>query len=272
MFALKSHKPIFYRLLPGNIVDKKAFVNTIKESGVKNKIAIADKGFYSKANIHFLDSIGLSYIFPLKSDTRYISDEFVKILDFKKKFDGCFTYHKRPIWHKKKPIGNKGHYLYIFFDMDLKVNKQSLYMQKMEDNWKGYNLQSYQQQTKSDYIAFISNLDETPKDIYFKYKSRWEIEECFDCLKNSLNINTPYQDSNNKIEAWAFINHISLLLFYNLYNTIEKAGLSKKYSPSNIIDLGRNIHKVVLDDGQSFVSEITKTTEEVFKLLGIKFE
>ena len=36
------------------------------------------------------------------------------------------------------------------------------------------------------YFCFCSNLYTEPKEIYLDYKERWDIEECFDYLKNSV--------------------------------------------------------------------------------------
>jgi hypothetical protein len=61
-------------------------------------------------------------------------------------------------------------------------------------------------------------------------------------------VETPYQNSNKKIEAWAFINHISLIIFYNLINQIKEKNISNKYTPEDIINISKNIYKIVLDD------------------------
>lgn len=52
LFSADRHEPVYYRLLPGNIRDVKAFTLTMQECGLKNVTLIADKGFYEK-QIHF---------------------------------------------------------------------------------------------------------------------------------------------------------------------------------------------------------------------------
>ena len=47
LFSADRHEPVYYRLLPGNIRDVKAFTLTMQECGLKNVTLIADKGFYS---------------------------------------------------------------------------------------------------------------------------------------------------------------------------------------------------------------------------------
>ena len=115
VFEKDSHKPVFYRVLQGSVVDKSAFMDTIHISGCKDCIIIADKGFYSKKNLSALMKAGMRFILPLQDNTVNVDPEFY--LDMNdRKFDGVFTYNKRPVWYKKKESGNKGNFIYTFRD------------------------------------------------------------------------------------------------------------------------------------------------------------
>jgi transposase len=268
IFDGTSHMPVYYRMLPGNIVDKASLTASIRESGAHKGIIIGDKGFYSKKNTAFLDDGGFSYMLPLQSNTAYIDTSFTEDLD-RKKYDGFFFYHNRVIWYKKNPVGNKGHYLYIFQDDHLKGLKESVYLAKVREDYQGYSQEQFFSKTRMGVIGFMSNLDELSEEIYLKYKARWEIEECFDYLKNSVQIGACYQHSNEHMEAWAFLNHISLLLFYNLNQKIISSGITGSYSAEDIIDICRNIYKVVLDDGQQIISEVAKPDRELLEKLDV---
>ena len=99
MFDRTSYMPVFYRMIPGNIADKSALKETILAAGCSNCIIIGDKGFYSKKNVSFLIKSGFTFILPLQYNTKMIPEEFTNNLD-DHKFDGCFVYKKRLIWHK----------------------------------------------------------------------------------------------------------------------------------------------------------------------------
>ena len=60
IFEKEGHSPLYYRLLPGNIREVKSFQLSLKESGLSNAVIIADKGFYSNANIQELEDNQLS--------------------------------------------------------------------------------------------------------------------------------------------------------------------------------------------------------------------
>jgi len=269
IFDGASHMPVYYRMLPGNIVDKASLTASIRESGARGGIIIGDKGFYSKKNTAFLDEGGFSYILPLQGNTTYIDTSFAENLD-RKKFDGYFFYHDRVIWYKKNQIGNKGHFVYIFQDDHLKGLKEAVYLAKAEEEYEGHTKEQFFAKNRLGLIGFMSNLDEDTQDIYLKYKARWEIEECFDYLKNSVKIGACYRRSNEHMEAWAFLNHISLLQFYTLNRKITKAGLTVKYSAEDVIDISRNIYKVILDDGQQIISEISKKDRELLQKLDVE--
>ncbi|MDI9428805.1 MAG: hypothetical protein QM434_02815, partial [Spirochaetota bacterium] len=79
----------------------------------------------------------------------------------------------------------------------------------------------------------------------------------------------PYQDSNEKLEAWAFLNHVSLLYFYGLVKALRQKGLDRDHSPQDVIDMCRNVVKVNLDNNQSFISETTQDVQDFLKELGV---
>ena len=267
-FAKSDHMPVYYRLLPGNITDKAAFMNTVKESGIENCIIIGDNGFYSKSNTSFLDEQQLSYILPLRTDTKYVNDRF-KALSDKEKFEDCFVYHDRVIWFTKVPIGDNRKQVYIFRDDGMKRYSELSFMRKKDAEYESYTLDRFYDKQNSYGMHYLySNIETEPQDIYLSYKARWEIEECFDYLKNGLDLGTVYQRNNEKMESWAFLNHISLMLFYSLHRKLLETGLSKKYCVEEIIGLAKTISKVQINDDW-YVSEMSKPDKDLFSAIGV---
>ena len=54
------------------------------------------------------------------------------------------------------------------------------------------------------------------------YKSRFEVEYMFDTMKNTLGFDKSYMNSDESIESWAFINHISIILTQRVYDLLRK--------------------------------------------------
>ena len=111
------------------------------------------------------------------------------------------------------------------------------------------------------------------KKIYLAYKERWDIEQCFDYLKNSVDTGAASRRSNESMLGWTFINHVSLLYFYTLVLAVRKGGLNDEWTPNEIIMLAKNIYKVytagVLNKDKFIISEISKKDEELFYALGV---
>jgi hypothetical protein len=268
VFDREGQAPVFYRLLPGNIVDKASLMATISECNARDVLVIADKGFYSKTNVSYLMEYGLQFILPLQDNTRMIDDAFASNLD-RRKFDGVFIYHGRQIWYKKQPTGDNGNYLYIFLDEGKKQKEETCYLEKLSEEYEGLSTEGFFTTSRRGLFAFVSNLDTDCKHIYLDYKSRWDIEQCFDYLKNTVHISAPYQNSNEKLEAWAFLNHVSLLFFYSLVKAMRANRLDDTYTPEDVIDMCRNIVQVHCDNGQTFISETTAKVKDLLDQLGV---
>ncbi|MCD7921555.1 MAG: transposase [Clostridiales bacterium] len=271
IFDRSSYTPVFYRMISGNVADKAALKETIAASGCKNCIVIGDKGFYSKKNVSFLMDNKMTYILPLQYNTKLIPGEFAQNKD-DHKFDGCFVYKGRNIWHKTLESGIKGNKVYIFRDDKRKLQEEVHFMQKKEADYEGTENSTIFDDDRRGMIAFVSNTGETAKQVYMSYRERWDVEQCLDYLKNSVQIGASHKRTNEELEAWSFINHVSLLYFYGLVKVLREQKLNEKYSPEDILSIGRNIYLVREHyyDKESRLSEVPKKDKELLETLGVK--
>ncbi len=271
LFDSGSHAPVFYRMVPGNIADKAAMEETVALSGVKNCTVIADKGFYSKKNVAFLMGKGLKYILPLQRNTKLIREAFESAPD-SERWDGQFVFKERLVWHHKEACGDAGNYLYVFRD-DAKKAKEELKAARRIEDAQGEEAGDMFSDRRRGIFAFISNRDEEAKRIYLAYKERCDIEQCFDYLKNSLDIGASSQRSNESMLGWTFINHVSLLYFYSLVLAIRKSGMDNEWIPNEVIMIAKNIYKIytagVLNKDKYIISEVSKKDGELFSALGV---
>lgn len=271
IFDRSSFMPVFYRMIPGNVADKAALKETVAASGCKNCVVIGDKGFYSKKNVSFLMDNKMTYILPLQHNTKLIPSEFTQNMD-DHKFDGCFVYKGRNIWHKTLESGINGNRVYIFRDDKRKLQEEVRFMQKKEADYEGMENNAIFDDDRRGMFAFVSNTGESAKQVYMSYKERWDVEQCFDYLKNSVQIGASHKRTNEELEAWAFINHVSLLYFYGIVKALREQKLNEKYSPEDIISIGKNIYLVREHyyDKESRLSEVPKKDMELLDTLGVK--
>ena len=265
-FSASEHKPGFYRVLPGNIRDVAAFKQCVDEAGIENVVVIADKGFGSERNFNMLEENGLKYIVPLKRNSALIRRDKL-MTGSKAAFDGHFMFNNRVIWYYSYEIDGKK--ILVYLDADLQNKEEKDYIRRIEEGCEDYSEPGFlEKQYSFGTIAFRANIDDTPKALFQLYKTRGEIEQSFDFLKNLLDQDHTYLQSVYSVEAWAFINHISLLLIYDIYNRLRTANLLSKYSVDDFIIHLKYIHAVKTTSSWA-VGEISGKSQKLLDKLNL---
>ena len=265
-FSASRHMPGYYRLVPGNVRDVAAFRQSVMESGIKNMTVIADKGFGSENNFQLLEENGLKYIVPLRRNNGMIDRTKLKTGD-RGSFEGHFLFRERVIWYYSYKLNGRS--ILVYLDSDLRNEEEKDYALRIQKDLEGYTEEGLlDKQYDFGTIAFCTNIDETPEKIYSLYKTRGEIEQSFDYLKNLLEQDKTYLGSQYSVEAWAFLNQISLMLVYKIYNELREKGLTKKYSVSDFLDYLKYIRTVKINNVW-FTGEITRASQTLLDKLEI---
>jgi Transposase DDE domain len=101
LYASNVQLPAFYRVVPGNIKEVAAMSLTIQESQVENSIMVADKGFFSNANMQLLSAKKIKYIIPLRRSSTLI-DYSPCEAEGRKGFTSYLRFNDRIIWYQEK--------------------------------------------------------------------------------------------------------------------------------------------------------------------------
>jgi transposase len=236
MFNAIKKEPNYYRIFPGNINGTSALKLCLQESKAKNCIAIGDKGFCSEKNLNLLEDAKLRYILPLRRESKLINYTRLESRLYEKAFDGHFIYQDRAIFYTTLEE-KEGKKIVIFTDKSLGLEEEKNYLKRITQNYEDYDMESYQKkQITFGTIAMISNcLDINPEQIYLNYKSRMEIETVFDSYKNLLEADRTYMHSDKAMEAWAFMNHIAIMMYYRIFSLLKSANIIKSLSPAEKI-------------------------------------
>ena len=109
---------------------------TIEESQVKEAVLIADKGFFSNANMALLSAKKLQYIVPLKRSSTLIDYAPCEI-EGRKGFTNYLRFNDRVIWYQEKEItlNDENQRVILFLDEDLRRNEQHDYLQRIEKDY-----------------------------------------------------------------------------------------------------------------------------------------
>lgn len=264
-FAYDCDAPVYYRIIPGNVREVSAFKLSINEAGLKDSVVVADKGFGSQTNIQMLEGEHLQFVIPLKRDSNYFDNTPIKTGD-KSKFEGHFMFNKRPVWHYSRKIDDTKK-VFIFIDNDLKTEEEKDYLQRIENDLEGYTMENFlARQYSFGTIIILTNLDKPAKEVYEILKSRNNIEVAFDTLKNLLDCDSSYMHNEQALEAWAFINHISMMLLYKIYSILKKNDMLSRFSVSDILEHLRYIFKLRIKNEWK-LSEISSKTKKIMQLI-----
>ncbi|HVB02637.1 MAG TPA: transposase [Chitinophagaceae bacterium] len=265
--GVEQRMPLYYRILPGNIREVKAFSLSLKEFDKKEVTVITDKGFYSNKNLKEMRSEGLTYIVPLRRNAPLIDYAKLQQGVAYEHLDGYFQFEKRIIWYYtlKTAFGT----LYVYIDDFLKAEEQRDYLMRIEKYPDKYQIKLYHsRQGQYGTISLLTNGNSSAEDTYENYKTRNEIEVLFDAYKNILHADKTYMQNDIAIEAWMFINFIAMQWYYITFNLLKKYRLTKIYSPLDLMMRLTEIKKIKINE-EWHLSETTKATNDLLKKLKI---
>jgi hypothetical protein len=271
LFSSELQKPVYYRLINGNITDIKSMALCVQEMNIQDVIYIADKGFFSLENIQQLEKHNLQYIIPLHRNNKLI--DFAPLLkaNFKKELKTYFLYQERVIWYYEYQQAEMK--IITFLDEKLKIKEENDYILRIKSMPEEYTeTKFYEKLHQFGTLTMTYKTKEmlNASQLYQAYKQRNEVEIMFDGYKNFLKADRMYMQDRHVLEGWLAANFIAMIAYYKLYTRLKDAKLLSKTSPKDIIELSKSIYKIKIND-EWRLSEITVKTKALFKKLNIDY-
>lgn len=256
-FSIDRQLPAMIRPLHGSVRDIKAIKDVLQDVDVKNATVVLDRGFASYGLPSLLALKNLSFILPLRRNFSTIR--------YGAPMKRSFMYRGRGIkwtkWHEGK------HFMYLFEDVRMRAEEDTTFIRLMEQK----------KRTKREYviaskrfgkIAILSNLDIPGEKVYEMFKSREDIETCFDALKNELENDKTYLRDDDAVRGYFFVSFLSLYLHYKVLNLLRKNKLNDKVSVNEALMELSKIY-TINDGKKQMLSAIPKKVETLAKILGI---
>ena len=220
-YSATKRKLVYYKLFEGSVSDAKTLTDILIEANIKNGIGIADNGFDSSDNIGGLLHSKTKFIIALRRDSAHVTKE---ILDDSSRMGAAEKFvdnHESVFAYEVKD--RDGNRICIYLNQTIASVETSEYLDKMQKGWKGYTDADFGKAKKrfGIYVIKTNIMDMTLQKIYQYYKSRFEIEYSFDTLKDTLNFDKVYMHSDQSLESWMFINHISITITQKLYDLLK---------------------------------------------------
>jgi transposase len=255
LYSLDHERPSYFRVLPGSINSVASLKMTMLESDTSNIVLVADSGFYSAGNIKDLDALGISYIMPLKRNSRIISYDHAK--------EKHFMFQDHPIFYWK--YSSENHSIMTFRNDFLKAEEEKDFLRR-NGNVKESVFAKARERMGT--ISVITNLRVSGEIVYDMLKSRTEIEQAYDTFKNTIHADRSYMRDDHQLQGWIFTNFMALMLHYRIYAMLKSKNMQRKYSPQDVLVHLERMNKLKIGDEWK-TSEIPKKSKIIIDGLGI---
>ena len=274
-FSQSKKMPVYFRVLPGNVTDMSSFETCIAEMSKTNCLAVLDKGFNSAANIKTMKQNDISFIMALRVDAAQAKDVLIEPGMIERGEVQFFQYHKRVIFYRSCPSTAKGCTVYAFYDNERHKEMVEGYFRSQGDSEgnlpEDLEVGLYEKTKHFGTSVLLTSTDLSAKEVYNVYKTRWDIEEMFDHHKNTLGFDMQGETRQHLMEGWAFIEFLSLLMFYSLNSLLSEKDLLKTYTVKTLL-FRSSVVTQVRTNGKWAIYNMTKKMGDLYRELGVTVE
>ena len=264
--------PLFYRFLPGNIVDISSLQRTIQEldlMGAKNNFVLLDAGYCSKDNIVDLYQKKIDFLVRLPSQRTLYKETIRHHAESLENLAYATQYGTRSLFVKtietKDLYGHEG-YLYIVLDPSRKgkeVNQLvGAYLEETNNAPERQEAFDFEFK-KSGIMILISSKKIEKSEVVSTYYMRQSVEQIFGFFKDDLDSLPIRRNNDATIQGYLFLQFIVLIFFIQLRNALQK-----KYTVEQALLITRNL-KCKIFDSALLVSEANRKQTEIYSLAGV---
>ncbi len=264
-----SHLPLFFRILPGNIVDVSALENTLEELkkyDVKNNFVCVDAGFFSENNILDFYNREINFLTRLPSSRiiykQLIQDEIPKIESTK----NIVRYGKRGLFIKQKEIelfGKKA-YAHMVLDPQRKGRETSRLILETIDE------KTLHEENELDYLLMnkgvmilVSSSEISKEEVVKIYYLRQTAENLFGFSKDDLGIMPLRVHSEEALRGFLFVQFLTLIAFVHIRNKLKM-----DFTVEEALLIMRNL-KCKVYDNEMIICELTRAQKDISEKLNI---
>jgi transposase len=259
MWGTSTHRPGFLKVLPGAVHSAQTLVNAIKESNLKDCIAVLDKGFWSLDNMRELEEGHVHYAMALRRDLPMVKHAS------QSKYKEYFRYRKRAQWWRSTEW--EGRVIYHFLDKSIADQEESTYLELIEE--KKATMAEYKQlRDRFGTLSIVTDTGLSAEKTYALYKERRDVEYALDTLQNTLGGENTWMRSRDSMQGFLFIMFIALHLYSQVLDHLKRKDLLKRYSVHDVLTYLSKVCVVELD-GKDHLAEVTKQTKKVIDLLEV---
>jgi len=259
-YDVNNREPLFYEYYPGSINDVSQLQLMVAKAqglGYRRIGFILDRGYFSRANIEFMDSCGYNFVIMVKGMADLVKDLILSVKGtFETKRVGYIhQYHTYGTTVKKKlfETDEKDRYFHIYYratkeaaeieEMEKRLEKMDAYLTRHRNEVikeVGPGIEKYyithideksgvlvyheekfkvieDEQALAGYFVIITSEKMTAKEALELYKSRDASEKLFRGDKSYLRNGSMRTHSNEATSAKIFIEFVALIIWSRIY-------------------------------------------------------
>lgn len=263
LFAVdhKTKLPLFFRYLPGNLLDISTLKSTIlelKQLGINFKFALMDAGYMSLENIKLLYNNNIGFLTRLPANRKIYKELITKHQNDLEAKKHAVKYGERGLFVKCVPIEFEGHQAYGYIILDpVRKGKELNKIITTSDNLSDIDIDN------CGTMVLLSSTNIDIHDVVAHYYSRQAVEQIFGFCKTDLQILPLRRHKDETVRGYLLLQFITLIIFIQL-----RESLAGKFTVEQALLATRNI-KCKIYGENTIVAEFTKRQKEIYKLCNI---
>jgi transposase len=264
----KSSLPLYFRYLPGNIVDVSSLTTTIEELkkfDINSSFALVDAGFYCEENIKDLNLEEIDFLTRLPSKTKLYKDLIKDAMPDVETFKNAVKYGERILFVKQKKVilSGKDGYAHIVLDPERKGREtKKLLIDAIEDKESDEEKVEFEL-LKSGAMILVSSFKIEKKEVVPLYYMRQTVEKLIGFAKDDLDLIPLRIHREQTLRGYLLLIFITLTVF-----ALMKKEIGNDYTMEEVLLTMRNL-KCKVYDNELIVHELAKEQKEVVERFGV---
>ncbi|MDD6241313.1 MAG: transposase [Eubacteriales bacterium] len=267
-YDIDSDSPVYADIFEGGLVDSKSVKDMLERYTFRDKIFVADAGFYSNDNLKLFGGNGCHYIIPLRMNFTE-TKEAVKNLDLRNEFAFRKSSESGTVIRWKETV-KEGCRIIVFRDEQENLNDRLSYNAELEKGTAGYSQEEFQRLKDLFGVIVLKTdiMDANAEMIYGKYKKRWRIETYCDHLKNETQFRSIGESDYYTLRGLSFVSLLEGRIHSEL---MRKKNASHQLRPMSAKELliKANFLKAKKEGGIWRIANAKKKAMEIFQGLDI---
>lgn len=270
-----SGLPVWYDIIPGNVLDINTVMNTVNDVAdtldIEIDSLVLDAGYISKDLLQtfhigsvksFIGRMPARKGFPFK--TLYWD---VKDLIGKGKYAFARAHHTYFGIRKEIRLFDQDIYAYVYVDQNNALKRFGDYLVEHEDDFADLRVRDKDWYTvRYGYFVLLSNIDASPKALLTEYFCRTEIEEVFKTSKDYLDLLPLSKWTDTTIRGKLLHDTIDTIVLLFIRKAMKESGVST----SEIFGRTQSLMCARKNNGIVTVETPNKQVKEYYKLLGLQ--